>query len=438
MSVTLAYIGYVMIAVLMAIIITKKLSPFAALTIVPLIFGGVACVVNGVGVLEMGSYVKDSIVNLAGTITMVLFAITYFGIMISSGLFDALVRKIVQMTKGNPCRVMVGAAVMSACVALDGEGSTTYIICCTAMLPVFERLKMNKLYLAVVIIMNTTVLNLMPWGGPSARIMVSCNMDANEILRYLAPGIVLAVLYTIGIAYYLGLKERKRLGIMELCEIELEETAQEVENQQYKRPNLVWFNLILTIMIMVSLITGWLSANVAFAIGTAVALVVNYHKVSDQAHMISTHGAQAIPVVAMIIGASVLVGVMDGTGMSDAIAVHLSSLVPESLGGIFPILLSVISCLGAFFLSVDAFYYGVLPILAEAGYAFGFSNITMGVAASMGQAFHMISPLVGSFYLIVQLTGQSMTDVQKNVAKWAVGMFLCFALGGVISGVYPG
>ena len=189
---------------------------------------------------------------------------------------------------------------------------------------------------------------------------------------------------------------------------------------------------------MVSLITGWLSANVAFAIGTAVALVVNYHKVSDQAHMIETHGAQAIPVVTMIIGASVLVGVMDGTGMSDAIAAHLSSLVPESLGSVFPILLSVISCLGAFFLSVDAFYYGVLPILAEAGYAFGFSNITMGVAASMGQAFHMISPLVGSFYLIVQLTDQSMTDVQKSVAKWAVGMFLCFALGGVISGVYPG
>ena len=253
------------------------------------------------------------------------------------------------------------------------------------MLPVFERLNMNKLYLAVVVIMNTTVMNLMPWGGPSARIMVSCNMDANEILRYLAPGIILAVLYTIGVAYYLGLKERKRLGVVDIGIIELEETAREDEDQQYKRPKLVWFNLILTILIMVSLITGWLSANVAFAIGTAVALVVNYHKVSDQAHMIETHGAQAIPVVTMIIGASVLVGVMDGTGMSDAI-----------------------------------------------------SNITMGVAASMGQAFHMISPLVGSFYLIVQLTDQSMTDVQKSVAKWAVGMFLCFALGGVISGVYPG
>ena len=435
---TLAYIGYIMIAVLMAIIITKKLSPFAALTIVPLVFGAVACVVNGVGILELGGYVKDSIVNLAGTITMVLFAIMYFGIMISSGLFDALVRKIVQMTKGNPCRVMVGAAIMSACVALDGEGSTTYIICCTAMLPVFERLNMNKLYLAVVVIMNTTVMNLMPWGGPSARIMVSCNMDANEILRYLAPGIILAVLYTIGVAYYLGLKERKRLGVVNIGAIELAETAQEAEDQQYKRPKLVWFNLILTILIMVSLITGWLSANVAFAIGTAVALVVNYRKVSDQTHLIETHGAQAIPVVTMIIGASVLVGVMDGTGMSDAIAAHLSSLVPESLGGVFPILLSVISCLGAFFLSVDAFYYGVLPILAEAGYAFGFSNITMGVAASMGQAFHMISPLVGSFYLIVQLTDQSMTDVQKNVAKWALGIFLSFALGGVISGVYPG
>lgn len=435
--VALAYIGYVMIAVLMIIIIKKKLSPFAALTIIPLIFGVIACVVNGVSVLELGDYIKGSIVNLAGTITMVLFAIIYFGIMISAGLFDSLVRKIVQMTKGNPCRVMVGAAVMSACVALDGEGSTTYIICCTAMLPIFERLKMNKLYLAVIIIMQTTVLNLMPWGGPSARIMVSCNMSANEILQYLAPGIALAVLYTIGVAYYLGCKEKKRLGVIDIGTISTAEASCE-EEQKFKRPKLVWFNLVLTVLIMLSLITGWLSANVAFISGTALALLVNYRKVADQKEMIETHGNQAIPVVTMIIGASVLVGIMSGTGMSDAIAAHLASLIPQSMGSVFPILLSLISCLGAFFLSVDAFYYGVLPILAEAGYAFGFSNITMGVAASMGQAFHMISPLVGSFYLIVQLTEQNMTDVQKAVAKWSIGMFLCFAIGGMIVGVYPG
>lgn len=79
-------------------------------------------------------------------------------------------------------------------------------------------------------------------------------------------------------------------------------------------------------------------------------------------------------------------GVMNGTGMSDAMAKHMTGLVPPSMGGHFPIITAVISCFGTFFLSNDAFYYGVLPLLAEAGYAYGFTPLTMGVAAAMGQA----------------------------------------------------
>ena len=55
-------------------------------------------------------------------------------------------------------------------------------------------------------------MNLIPWGGPTARVMSVMQLDAGEILAPLVPGMVLGALYSVGVSYYLGLKERKRLG----------------------------------------------------------------------------------------------------------------------------------------------------------------------------------------------------------------------------------
>lgn len=432
----LAYMGYAMIAILMGLIITKKTSPFAALMLVPIVFGTIISLMNGTNVLELGTYSKDSIKSMAGTFSLLLFAIIYFGLMIEAGLFDPLVRIILRIVGGDPLKVLVGTAILSAAVALDGDGTTTYLICCTAMVPVFDRLKMNKLYMAAIMLMQVTVMNMLPWGGPSARIIVVAKMTADELLRYLVPGMVLAVLYNIGLAYYLGLKERKRLGIISLESVERADDNTE-EEQKYKRPKLVIFNLILTVLSITVLIAGWLPSNVTFGLATAIALVVNYPNLKDQKYIVDKCGAESIPVITLIMAAGVLMGVMEGVGISDAMATHLSTLIPESMSSLFPIITAVISCFGTFFLSNDAFYYGVLPVLAETGYAFGFSNATMGYASIMGQAFHLISPLVGSLYVITQLSEESMTSIQRFVAKYAIGIFICLGIGGMISGVFP-
>ena len=56
----LAYIGYLMVAALMAVIISKRMSAFAALIIVPLVFGTIACVMNDTSPLVMGKFVVDA------------------------------------------------------------------------------------------------------------------------------------------------------------------------------------------------------------------------------------------------------------------------------------------------------------------------------------------------------------------------------------------
>ncbi|MBD5021991.1 citrate transporter, partial [Xanthomonas citri pv. citri] len=76
----------------------------------------------------------SGIQQVAPTAVMIMFAILYFGIMIDTGLFDPMVGKILSMVKGDPLKIVVGTAVLTMLVALDGDGSTTYMITTSAML----------------------------------------------------------------------------------------------------------------------------------------------------------------------------------------------------------------------------------------------------------------------------------------------------------------
>ena len=92
---------------------------------------------------------------------------------------------------------------------------------------------------------------------------------------------------------------------------------------------------------------------------------------------------------------------------------------------------------GTFLLSNDAFYLGVLPILAETGASYGFTPMQMAVASTTGQAFHLLSPLVGFIYLLLHLTGVDMGAWQRTAAKWSIGTFIIFLIGALTFGGVP-
>jgi CitMHS family citrate-Mg2+:H+ or citrate-Ca2+:H+ symporter len=68
----------------------------------------------------------------------------------------------------------MGTALLALFVSLDGDGSTTYLITTAAMLPLYTRLGMSRLVLACVIMMAGGVMNILPWGGPTARAAAPC------------------------------------------------------------------------------------------------------------------------------------------------------------------------------------------------------------------------------------------------------------------------
>ena len=89
-------------------------------------------------------------------------------------------------------------------------------------------------------------------------------------------------------------------------------------------------------------------------------------------------------------------------------------------GPYLAVITGVLSLPFTFFISNDAFYYGVVPILSQAAEAYGISAAEIGRASLVGQPVHLLSPLVPSTYLLVALVGVELGDHQRFTLKWTI------------------
>ena len=264
-------------------------------------------------------------------------------------------------------------------------------------------------------------------------------VDEQTILRALIPGMAVSIVYMLFVAVHLGLKERKRVGIQKISHDELMALTAPAspEEEALKRPKNVWINAIMTIAIVVMLVLGTFPSMFLFLVGTGLALMINYKKIKEQKARISDNAGDALQVVILVFAAGIFMGLFTNSGMSDALAESLIHLIPAQLGSFWGLIVAIVSAPGTFLLSNDAFYYGVLPVFAEAGYTYGFTALELGTASLLGQAFHLLSPLVAFIYLLLNLTGLDMGEWQRESAKWAVGIFVIFIAMAAITGSVP-
>lgn len=424
----LAIAGFGMVALFMLAIMRRWLSPLVALVVVPAGFA----LALGVPVGALGQMALAGIVKLAPTGIMLLFAILYFGLMIDAGLFDPLVRWLLARVGGDPLRVVCGTVLLAAVVSLDGDGSTTYMIVTAALLPLYRRLRLDVLELTSLTMLASGVMNLTPWGGPLARAATALHLETGEVFRLMWPLMLAGLAGIFALAYWVGHRERERVGILSLTEPEtgLLESAS-------VRPGRRFANTVLTLLLLVALMAGVMPLPVLFMAAFAVAALLNYPQVEEQRARVAAHAPNALAVAGLIFAAGVFTGVLGGTGMLEAMSGTALQAVPPAMGGALAPLTALVSMPFTYFLSNDAFYYGVLPVLAQAGAAYGIEPVAMARAALVGQPFHLLSPLVPSTWLLVALAGVDFADHQRRTWLRAIGVGLVMLLAGLLAGAFP-
>jgi CitMHS family citrate-Mg2+:H+ or citrate-Ca2+:H+ symporter len=433
----LALLGFLMVATFMTLIMTRRLTPLTALIVVPTAFALLAGFASG-----LGDMMIDGIRTLAPTGVMLLFAILFFSIMSDTGLFDPLIERLLRLVHGDPLKILVGTVVLAAMVSLDGDGSTTYIIAIAALLPLYERFGMNRLYLCCLLMTTSGVMNLTPWGGPTARAASALELDPASLFLPLIPGMIAALAGLVALAIYFGRRERRRIGLAPgdgaATQRPTQATGLPVPRcPDVRRPRLRGVNAVLTVALLAGLVAGVWPLPVLMMLAFAVAMIVNYPKIAEQKERIAAHAGDVLSVVSLIFAAGIFTGILSGTGMVAAMSRDVVGIIPPALGPYMAPVTAVLSLPFTFFISNDAFYFGMLPILAEAGARYGVAPEAIARAALMGQPVHLLSPLVPSTYLLVNLAGVELADHQSFTLIPAVAICAIMTVVAMLMLAFP-
>lgn len=209
------------------------------------------------------------------------------------------------------------------------------------------------------------------------------------------------------------------------------------ENAELRRPKQFWFNAALTVALMVGLVVELLPLSILFMVAFSIALIINYPHINDQRRRFSAHAPAALNQIAIFLAAGILAGILSGTGMVNAMSNSFLAALPSDWGPYLAPITALASVVGTFFMSNDAFYYGVLPVLAKAAEVYGITHAEIGRASLVGQPVHLLSPLVASTYLLCGLAGVEFSDHQKYTMKWALALSALILISSLVLGLFP-
>ncbi|HWK45403.1 MAG TPA: citrate:proton symporter [Stellaceae bacterium] len=430
----LAIIGALTVLVLLAVIMLNLLSPLVALIAVPV----VAALVAGFG-LGTSKFILTGISGIAPVAGMFVFAILYFGVMTDAGMLDPIIARILRTVGSRPTRIVMGSALLALLIHLDGSGAVCFLVTIPAMLPLYEKLGMDRRILACVASMAAGV-NFLPWTGPTLRASAVLKIPVTEIFAPMIGVQVVGLVYVFAVAWLLGRREEKRLGLTGSGGATVVFVPSLTEGEiALRRPKLFWANLLLTIFIMAVMIGGWVDPVVMFMLGTVVALSLNYPNVVAQRARIDAHAKAALLMAGILLAAGAFTGIMTGTGMLKAMAQAAVGYVPTSAGGHIPFVLGLISMPLSLLFDPDSYYFGVMPVVAEVVHTLGGQTIQVAQASLVGQMTtgFPVSPLTPATFLVVGLAGIELSAHQRYTIPWLLGASVLMTIACVVFGVFP-
>ncbi|BFL72895.1 citrate:proton symporter [Anaerococcus nagyae] len=445
----LSVMGFIMIALIIILLLKEKMSPVAVMVLIPT----VAAFIVGTSIDDLSVYVTDGMDSIKNNAFMFIFSILFFGIMSDVGVFDALVDKLARWASDNPVKITVSTALIAILAHLDGSAAATLLITVPAMLPIYKRMGMRSQTLLTIIAASVGVMNLLPWGGPTVRAATVIKMDPTELWRELIPIQILGVFLALATAIILGIKEKRyaeaNFNIANTGEVtktsnKSEATCIDQNNKSELSPRikkLLPVNILLTIAIIALLMANSvinLPSYYIFMIGTVLAMVINFPNLKDQNDQIKKNAASALSIVATIMAAGVMVGIMEGTGMLEAMANTLINIIPQSLGKYIHIIFGILGGPLGMITGTDAYFYGILPPLASVGEAFGIKSLYTAIAMVLGKnCILLLSPMVPATWLGLGLFEDeiSLKDHIKASFVCCYGISLIMLLFGVLFGI---
>ncbi|WP_296229482.1 CitMHS family transporter [uncultured Pseudomonas sp.] len=428
-------LGFGLMFLIVTLILLRRISPLVAFVTLPVIASALA----GFGLSEIGKFITEGLKAVAPTATLFIFAILYFGVMRERGLFAPLVNFLLRSTGGKPLAVAVVTVAVTAVTHLDGIGAATFLLVIPALLPLYLRLGMNREMLLCLVVLSAGVMNMVPWGGTTARASAVTGIDASQLWISLIPVQAVGLALVMALAVFLGLRAQRSFhghGVIAGHEAAHADESGDDSRQLSPMSWRYWANLALTLIILACLFTGAFPLFACFMVGLGVALVLNYQSLAEQNQAVLRHASDAMQMALVMLAAGILLGVLSGAGMSDGMAHWMINVLPEGSANWLHVIIGAFGVPLGMLFSPDAYYFALLPVIRDVAVAAGVDAQAVASAMLIGENTGFgISPVVPSVYLAIGLAGVELYKHIRYTVLWAWGISLVMLAAAVLFGV---
>lgn len=431
MNTMLAVAGFAMIFVLVFVLLKGYVAPPVAFVALPFL----TALICGFPLGDIAGFLKAGMGSIMNTTILFVFSISFFTLMGEKGLFDPAINALTKRVGNNVTLVLFAIAAASVIGHLDGSGSTTYLIVIPAFLPLCKKLKIRPEAIFATMAFVLSFMNLIPWGGPTARAASVVGMETNEYFQVMLPRMAVMAVIAIVFIFIIARAEKKNgAGIA----VDSVNVVVEADKEHQILGGKYFVNLFITIAMLVTLfIETGLPLYFIFMIAYIVALVVNFPNAKEQAKKIKEFGAHSVSMTVTLLSVGVFLGVLNNSGMMDSMASVIAGIVPNSVGSFMLVIFALIAMVAFPCLGTDAFYFGYLPLVIGIVEPYGVSPVIVATTFMMVSHTGILSPAIPASYMAFGLLDISYGDHVKYNAKYLIPASLIALIAGVVIGFIP-
>ncbi|WP_017616575.1 CitMHS family transporter [Nocardiopsis salina] len=459
----LSIIGFAVIASVATLLILGRVSPIVGLTLIPLL-GAFAA---GFSPAEITEFFESGLGSVMDVAVMLIFAILFFGVLNDVHMFNPLVNAMLRLSRGNVVGVSVGTVLLGAVCHLDGSGATTFLICIPALLPLYKRLEMSPYLLMLLLCTSVGIMNMLPWGGPVGRAAAVIGLSPIELWHGLIPVQAIGLVLLVGMAALLGVRERRRIaarrkaphmsgvggrgsddadrapspsGSGDAADDPADPASTDSSDSSApdlaERPHRPLVNYLLIAATVGVLVADILPAGLVFMIALSLALLINCPSVSEQMERVRKHAPNALGTGGIILAAGAFLGILEESGMLEALAGNMVSFLPEVLVEQLHLVIGFLGMPLELVLSTDAYYFALLPLVDNIAVQQGVESTTVAYTLIIGNIIGTyISPFNASVWLAVGMAGVDLGKHIRYSFMWMWGFTLALLAASAAIGV---
>ena len=439
MNIPLALLGFATMIIITVVLLKKKMSILLAFTVIPLVAGAIALCITGGGVDDMGAWIETGIGKTSDITLMMLFSLPYFMLIADTGMFDDIVKGIMKRVHIT-APIICALTVLVACIVeLDGSVTSVFLITVPLMLPLYEKFHVDKRALPFLVSVAILIMCNTPWNPKilrAASLVDDPNASTNLFLK-LAPIQLFMLVLLLGLAVFFGIQSRKHRKDGEKIDFSREELLAQFKDTELTRHDRFWVNLALTaFLIFVLIVFQSIPQYYVFAFGLVVALAINFPDLGQQGKLLKKYAASLFPVAPAVLLSGVVVGVMQESGMLEAMVQAMVAVVPSAIGPYFYIIVALFSTPLMLLFTNDTWFYALMPLVAafSAKYGVPADVVIITLFMNFGSMISVIAQ--PQLYIATDLTGITLDEhIKFSFLKlWALNVVV--VAFGVVTGIF--